>query len=137
MELHMKQALGVITGFILWSVLWLCLNQALLALGVLSPSMTQPLSDPKVLLPLLIGSVVISLISGYVTAMITGEPSTLSAAVLGVLLLLTGVYFQMKMWNLIPLWYNLLFLVLLIPMTFAGARVRARVGPRSGPIAPE
>jgi Na+/H+ antiporter NhaD/arsenite permease-like protein len=78
---------------------------------------------------LLLGSVIISLIGGYVTAMIAGVPATISAAVLGALLLATGIYFQSRMWNVIPLWYNVIFLILLVPMTFAGARMRAGMTP--------
>jgi hypothetical protein len=122
----MKQVLGVVAGFILWSVLWLSLNQLLLLLGVMSPHVTEPLADAKPLLLLLVGSVLISLISGYVTARIAGAPWALPAAALGVLLLATGVFVQLKLWYVIPLWYHLSFLLLLIPMTLLGARLRAR-----------
>lgn len=122
----MKQVLGVVAGFILWSVLWLSLNQLLLLLGVMSPHVTEPLADAKPLLLLLVGSVLISLISGYVTARIAGAPWALPAAALGALLLATGVFVQLKLWYVIPLWYHLSFLLLLIPMTLLGARLRAR-----------
>jgi hypothetical protein len=122
----MKQVLGVVAGFILWSALWLSLNQLLLLLGVMSPHVTEPLADAKPLLLLLVGSVLISLISGYVTARIAGAPWALPAVALGVLLLATGVFVQLKLWYVIPLWYHLSFLLLLIPMTLLGARLRAR-----------
>ena len=122
----MKQILAVIAGFILWSVLWLSLNQLLLVLGIMSPAVTEPLSNSKPLLLLLAGSVLISLVSGYVTARVAGFPWALPAAALGVLLLATGVFVQLKLWYLIPLWYHLTFLLLLIPMTLLGARMRAR-----------
>jgi hypothetical protein len=123
--MRMKQVLGVLAGFILWSVLWLGFNQVLLMLGLISPNVTEPVTDPKPLLLLLVGSVLISLLTGYVTARIVGFPWALPVAALGVLLLATGIFFQIKMWYVIPLWYHLTFLVLLIPMTFAGARMRA------------
>jgi hypothetical protein len=122
----MKQVLAVIVGFILWSVLWLGLNQLLLMLGVLTPGMTEPMADAKPLLVLLTGSIVISLLSGWVTARIAGFPWALPATALGVLLLFTGIFVQIKLWYLIPLWYHLAFLLLLIPMTLAGARMRGR-----------
>jgi hypothetical protein len=125
--MRMKQVLGVLTGFILWSVLWLGLNQVLLTLGLISPTVTEPVTDSKPLLLLLVGSVLISLVAGYVTARIAGFPWALAVAALGVLLLATGIFFQIKMWYVIPLWYHVTFLVLLIPMTFAGARMRAPV----------
>jgi hypothetical protein len=124
-EMRMKQVLGVVAGFILWSVLWLGFNQVLLMLGLISPTVTEPVTDALPLLLLLVGSVLISLVTGYVTARMVGFPWALPVAALGVLLLATGIFFQLKMWYVIPLWYHLTFLVLLIPMTFAGARVRA------------
>jgi len=121
----MKQVLAVVTGYVLWSILWLGLNQALLLLGVLTPSSTEPLTSSKPLLVLLIGSVLLSLASGYVTARIAASAWAPCAIVLGVLLLLTGIYVEIQLWYRIPLWYHVSFLALLIPMTFLGARMRA------------
>jgi hypothetical protein len=121
----MKQALAVVAGFVLWSVLWLCYNQLLLKAGVLPSDLTQPLTAPMPLLLLLGGSVVFSIVSGYVAAKIAGVPAMMTALVLGILLLATGIFFQLKTWHLIPIWYNVIFLLLLIPMTFAGARMHS------------
>lgn len=121
----MKQVVAVVAGFILWSVLWLSLNQLLLVLGVMAPTVTEPVTTAKPLLVLLAGSVLISLLSGYVTGRIAGFPWALPAVALGVLLLATGLFVQLKLWYLIPLWYHLAFLLLLIPMTFLGARMPA------------
>ncbi|MGE5727052.1 MAG: hypothetical protein ACM34L_00520 [Gemmatimonas sp.] len=122
----MKQALAVVAGYVLWSMLWLGLNQVLLILGVLTPSTTEPLTSATPLLLLLIGSVLLSLVSGYVAARIAGSAWALCVIVLGVMLLLTGIFVEIKVWYRIPLWYHVSFLVLLIPMTFLGARMRAR-----------
>ena len=121
----MKRFLAVIAGFILWSVLWLCLNVGLHKFGLLPAALTQPMTAAAPLSALLAGSVVISIISGYLAAAIAGAPASPTVAALGVLLLLAGIYFQSKVWHLMPLWYHLTFLVLLIPMCFAGARLRA------------
>jgi hypothetical protein len=64
-------------------------------------------------------------VSGYVTARIVGVAWAFPAVALGVLLLATGVLVQLKLWYLIPLWYHLAFLLVLIPMTLLGARLRA------------
>ncbi len=122
----MKQILGVVIGFILWSVLWLGFNQLLLMLGVLTPGMTEPMAQAKPLVVLLAGSVLFSLVSGYVTARIAQASWAPCASALGVLLLLTGIYVQITMWDRIPLWYHISFLFLLLPMTLLGARIFAR-----------
>ena len=125
----MKRALAVIAGFVLWSVLWLCFNVGLNKLGLIPAALTQPMVSIGPLAALLLGSVILSILSGYLTAAIAGPPASQAVAVLGVLLLLTGIYFQSKVWHLMPVWYHLSFLVLLIPMCFAGARLRASPQP--------
>jgi hypothetical protein len=124
-EKRMKQVLGVVAGFVLWSVLWLCYNQLLLKAGILPSDLSRPLTASMPLLLLLGGSVAFSIVSGYVAARIAGVPATMPALMLGVLLLATGVFFQLKTWNLLPVWYNVIFLLLLIPMTIAGARMHS------------
>ena len=121
----MKQAFGVVAGFVLWSVLWLSYNQLLLKAGVLPSTLPQTFSAPMPLSLLLAGSAAFSLVSGYVTARIAGVPFAIPVLALGILLLATGILFQLKMWNVLPVWYNVIFLVLLIPMTFAGARMHS------------
>jgi hypothetical protein len=119
----MNRVLGVIAGFVLWSVLWLCFNFALHKLGLFSPDLTQPMTDPKPLIALLIGSVLISLVTGYVAAAIVGVPFTMPVLALGILLVAVGIFFQSQVWHQMPLWYHLSFLLLLIPMCFVGARL--------------
>ena len=43
------------------------------------------------------------------------------AAVLAALLLATGIPVQLSVWNDLPVWYNLAFLILLVPETVFGA----------------
>ena len=76
-----------------------------------------------VMITLLIKSFIVSIISGFVTALIARE-NVKSTFVLGVLLLIFGVFVQMAHWNYMPLWYHIPFLVLLIPMTILGGRLK-------------
>jgi hypothetical protein len=41
--------------------------------------------------------------------------------VLGVVLAGVGAFVQSRVWKLMPLWYHLSFLLLLVPVTLAGA----------------
>lgn len=125
----MKQVLAVIAGYVLWSVLWLCFNVGLNKAGMIPAALTEPMTNVGPLAALLLGSVILSILSGYVTAAIAGPHATQAVAALGVLLLLTGIYFQSKVWHLMPIWYHVTFLVLLIPVCFAGARLRASPAP--------
>lgn len=65
-------------------------------------------------------SIAASLASGVVAAIAGGESAR--GAVLGnaLLLLATGIFVQAGLWSSMPVWYHLIFLVLLVPMTLLG-----------------
>jgi hypothetical protein len=76
------------------------------------------------LIALLIGSIILSLLAGYVAAMISRSRSYGPIAILAAVLLAVGIFFQSQYWQLMPLWYHLTFLGLLLPVCFLGARLR-------------
>jgi hypothetical protein len=43
--------------------------------------------------------------------------------VMGTLLLATGIAVQASVWNLMPVWYHVPFLVLVVPACILGARL--------------
>lgn len=127
--------LAAIAGFIVWSVLWVGSDAIL---SFISPgwwgktslefrtaveNKTPYALDTIVLILLLIKSIFTSMVSGFVTALIAGE-NTKSTFVLGVLLVLFGIFIQSMYWNYMPLWYHIPFLLLLIPMTILGGKLR-------------
>ena len=120
----LKQLLAVFTGFLLWSIGWLSFNITLQRVGLLPPDQTQRIEDVRALSALLLASFTLSLLAGYVTAVIRQTTSDLPIFLLGLLLLAVGIFFQMQFWHLMPLWYHLSFLALLIPFCFLGARLR-------------
>lgn len=128
----MRTALGVIAGFVVWSVLWLCANFALRAGGMLPATPTEPLHAATPVLMLLVVSMICSIVAGYAAARVAHVP--VAAVVLGVVLLVVGIVVQAKYWALMPVWYSVAFIVLLLPMTVAGGRMAARSG-MAGPAA--
>lgn len=120
----LRQVLAVVAGFTLWSILWLAYNVVLVKLGVLPQDQTQPLQETGALLALLVGSIIASLLAGYAAAVAGKAASLRPVAALGLLLLAVGIFVQSQFWLLMPLWYHLLFLALLLPACIAGARLR-------------
>lgn len=119
---------SVAAGFVLWSALWIGSDLTLLLLSPEWYGNGLKNFSTTVFVISLVRSISISIISGYVTALIAGRQSPMLAALaLGVLLLAFGIYVEAALWNSIPLWYHLIFLVLLIPATLFGARRRAAV----------
>ncbi len=112
----MGRSIGaVFAGMVVWSVLWLGSNAGL---GSAFPdiiSADQPLSHVPMLLMMIALSVVFSVAAGYVTGMTAARNAVQHAWGLGVALLALGIFFEVSSWNLLPVWYHLVFLALLIP----------------------
>ena len=81
-------------------------------------------TDTTILLLSLLRSVIISIMAGFLTAVVAGENKT-STLILGILLLLFGLIVQIFAWNYAPIWYHALFLALLVPMTIVGGKLRS------------
>ena len=127
--------LGVIVGFIAWSILWVGGDEAI---AMLSPGWygvhklafekaafnnTPFEADSTILIFNLIRSVITSLLSGYLAAFVANENSR-TTFILSILLLAVGIAVQSSVWSLLPICYHLFFLVLLIPMTIAGGKLK-------------
>jgi hypothetical protein len=127
-----RSIIAVIISYVLWSVLWVAYNPLLKALGVLPTGDTTPITDAIPLAALLLGSFVFSLVAGYVVAVLKKSVSIIPVAALGVLLLATGIFVELQYWQLMPVWYHLLFLAALIPLCFFGSRLRQPKSSSSG-----
>lgn len=127
--------LGVIVGFIVWSILWVGGDEAF---GTLSADWygshkiafekaafnNAPFeANSTILLFKLLHSMIASLISGYVAVLLSNE-NRRTTLILGVLLLVVGIAVQTSVWSLLPIWYHLVFLALLIPVTIAGGKLK-------------
>ena len=120
----LKISLGVIVGFIVWSVLWVAMDALLRAFwGNYNESVEAMNFSSSMLLVPLVLSAVVSLISGYGAALIAKENAK-SPLILGIILLIVGIFVQIGVWDKIPLWYHLTFWILLIPMTILGGKLK-------------
>ncbi len=110
----------------MWTIIWLVGNSTLRTVGVL-PKDTSARIDSAVALGTLIGiSVVCSIAAGAVAMVISRGPSKYPSLILGLLLLLTGVAVEWSVFALMPIWYHIVFLALLIPIVLVGARLVKR-----------
>jgi uncharacterized membrane protein YeaQ/YmgE (transglycosylase-associated protein family) len=121
--------LGVAAGFIVWSVLWVGVDAILrLVWTSYDESVKTMTFSSKMLIVPLVLSAIVSIVSGFVAALIAKE-NTKSPLILGILLLIVGVFVQMGVWEKIPLWYHLTFWILLVPMSVLGGKLRAESRP--------
>ena len=123
---HMRSIAALVSGYVLWTVLWLGGNAGLRAAGLLPGDLTQPVLAPMPLFVLLVLSLVCSLSGGYVAGAVSRSPSIRTVALLGVLLLATGCFVQSTVWHLMPLWYHVVFLGMVIPVTLVGGVIAKR-----------
>ena len=121
--------LGVVAGFIVWSILWVGVDAGLRAVWISYDESVKAMtfSSSMLIVPLIL-SAIVSVVSGFVAALIAKENSK-SPLILGIVLLIVGIFAQMGVWDKIPLWYHLAFWILLVPMTVLGGKLRAETRP--------
>ena len=127
--------LGVVVGFIVWSIVWVGGQATMVSLspdwiGAYIASAERSLADGSQFTPdasiaaiNLIRSFLTSLIAGYMAALVAGEYKR-STMALGIILLIVGVAVEFVSWKLAPAWYHIIFVLALIPLTILGGRIR-------------
>lgn len=118
-----RAILAVMVGFAIWSAVWLGGNVGFKAAMPAAYSGGDLPTQAGVLLGILVLSVICSLAAGLVAARLKGTRTAATVIVLGVILLAVGIPIQLSVWDKMPAWYHLSFLVLLIPATVAGGRM--------------
>lgn len=120
-----RSILAVIAGSVVWTILWLGSH------AVLSNVMPNQLKVSRVesvpaLLLLIVLSVTFSIIAGYVTAQIARRKEMTHVWALGILQLAMGIAAQLSYFDVLPVWYHITFLLLLIPGNLIGGLLRTR-----------
>lgn len=120
-----KIILGVIAGFVVWSILWVAADAVLRTISTTydESAKTMNFTSTLLIVPLVLTAIV-SIISGFIAAFIAKENQK-SPLILGVILLIVGIFVQMGYWEQIPLWYHLTFWILLVPMTILGGKLKS------------
>lgn len=134
----LRMILGVVAGFIVWTILWIGSDQVLRLLspewiGAQQNAMELAiansevyLQEPTLLFIHLSRAILASIISGFIAAYVAAE-NFKTPLILSVLLLAVGAFVQIVFWNYFPLWFHIIFLAVLIPTTLFGGRLRERI----------
>ena len=123
----MKRAvLGVIVGYMLWTALWLGGNAVFFGAAAKVVRAGQPYTAAGPLAGVIVLSVVCSIAAGLAAAAIAKERAPAAVLVMAALLLVTGVAVQIGVWTLMPAWYHLTFLALIVPASVLGGRIIGR-----------
>lgn len=126
---------GVIGGFLAWAIAWFGGEQILSAIwpeafGAPQRAFQAAIenggpftADTTLLLMHIVLGSIVSLMAGYVAALIAGGNERAPLA-LGCLLMAFGLLKAAVSWTYVPLWYHVVFTALLVPMTIMGGRLR-------------
>ena len=112
---------AVAAGVVLWGGLWNGGSAVLASAGLLV--MGEPVTSVPVLLVLVSFSAALSMLAGYVVAMIRGSDAMGAVQALAGTNLTIGIVVEVIYWGLMPAWYHIAFLALVVPMTLAGGRM--------------
>lgn len=126
--------LGVIAGFLAWVIAWVGSEKLLSAawpegFGAHQRAFEAAVSDggaftadtTMLLIHIALGSIV-SVMAGYLAALIAGE-NTRAPMVLGGLLVVLGVLKAVISWPHVPIWYHVSFTAVLAPMAILGGKL--------------
>ncbi|MGH9948669.1 MAG: hypothetical protein ACRD6X_15940 [Pyrinomonadaceae bacterium] len=129
--------LGVVVGFVAWSVLWVGSEEVL---KMASPDWYAPhqvalekamfnktpfidQANSSILILAIVRGVIFSIMAGFLASVIANGNRNASL-ILGILLLGVGILVQSFHWSYLPAWYNIIFVLLLLPMTILGGRMK-------------
>jgi hypothetical protein len=130
----LRIVLGVIAGFFAWVIVWVGSEKILSAIwpkgfGAHQRAFEAAIknggqftADTTLLLMHIFLVSIVSVVSGFLTALIAGE-NIHAPLVLGCLLVAFGLLKAFMSWPYAPIWYHVIFTVLLIPMTIIGGKL--------------
>lgn len=130
----LRIVLGVIAGFIAWLIFWVGSEKSLSAIwpegfGAHQRAFEAAIAnggqftaDTRFLLIHVVLASIVSVISGFLAALIASE-NLRAPLVLGFLLVALGVLKAVLSWRYVPIWYHITFTAVLIPMTFVGGKL--------------
>jgi hypothetical protein len=127
----MRGLLAIIGCYATWTILWLAGN--LLVLQAIFPSETEAfsaggaLTNVGYLSSALVLSIICSITGGLVCAQLARGARHRDVIIMSILLLATGIAVQAGVWNQMPLWYHLSFLVLIVPSCLMSVGVRSNM----------
>ena len=127
--------LGVIAGFFGWVILWFGgetilsavwpkfgANQAAFQAAIENGGKFT--ADTTMLLTHVVLCSIVSVISGFLAALIAGEYKR-APLVLGLLLLALGLLKVVMSWPYVPVWYHIIFTAILLPLVILGGKLKA------------
>src|SRR5215204_3261264 len=128
-----RTVFGITAGFIVWAILWFGGETVLSAIlpewyGAPQSAFQAAIenggefaAETRLLLSHIVMGLIVSLVSGYLAAVVSGENSR-APLFLGFVLLIVGLLKAGMSWPYVPIWYHIIFTALLLPMAILGGK---------------
>jgi uncharacterized membrane protein (DUF485 family) len=126
---------GVVAGFFAWAIAWVGSEKILSAIwpegfGAHQRAFQAAIenggqftADTTMLLVHIVLGSIVSVMSGFLAALIAGENKR-APLILGFLLVTFGLLKAVLSWAYVPIWYHVIFTAILIPMTIMGGKLK-------------
>ena len=126
--------LGVIAGFFAWAILWFGGEKILSAIwpewfGAHQLAFQAAIehggpftADSTILVMHIVLASIVSVLSGFLAALIAGVNAR-APLILGLLLLALGLLKAVMSWPYVPLWYHVIFTAMLLPLAILGGKL--------------
>ncbi len=121
-----RSILSVVTGVVVWGLLWVGTGIGLSKAMPDRFAEDMTTTDPLPLGIFIVVSVILSVLAGYLCAAIARRAMMKHVTVLAIIQLLIGIVVQSGVWDLMPVWYHVSFLALVIPGHLVGGWMRAK-----------
>jgi hypothetical protein len=129
----LRIVLGVVAGFIAWFIMWVISEKIIGAMwpafGAHQKAFEEAIknggpftADTGALLTHIVLGSIVSVLAGYLAALIAGE-NTKAPLFAGILLLAMGVAKAVMSWQYVPIWYHIIFTAILLPMAVIGGKL--------------
>ncbi len=120
--------LSIVAGVMLWGVLWNVFTFAGMQLMPDELAIGQPVDNLAIQISFIIFSSFLSVAAGFMTARIAKDLAKKSVRILAGVQLSIGLFFMSTGWDLFPVWYHIIFLALVVPLTLYGGNKGAKNG---------
>ena len=125
--------LGVIAGFVGWIIVWVGVEKIISAVwpafDVHQKAFEEAIknggqftADTTMLLTHIVSGSIIAVMAGSLAAFTAGENSK-APLIAGILLLLMGIAKAVMSWQYVPIWYHIIFTVMLPLMAIVGGKL--------------
>lgn len=131
----LRIVLGVVGGFIAWMILWVGIEKIISAIwpafGAHQGAFEEVIknggqftADTSALLTHIVLGSIVSVIAGALAALVAGENARAPLFV-GILLLVVGILKAVMSWQYVPIWYHIIFTLMLLPLAILGGKLVA------------